>query len=333
MLIPTVALEATCNTTMDSTVEQNNPTLNFGSATILTLGKHNGRRSEIFIKFDLTPLEGLGAADIESAQLAFTISSLVSLGDSITERMFEAYEANEDWTEDTVTWQNKPAGFEWITTFGIDEDQLVAGATFNIDVTRAVKHWLSGTPNYGIYLKVTDNVAGDGSVFFTSKEGNPDERPKLIVEYTQLTPPPTAFDYNINPTQPSINLIQGQQATTAIEVTLTEGSPQPVTLTLSGLPADASYTFNPSTVTPSAASILTITAGQTTGTYTLTIQASSAELTQTTIVILTITQTQTATMIPLTLIYAAIAIIAIIAVTSIVLWKHRKPPPPPPPSS
>jgi len=89
----------------------------------------------------------------------------------------------------------------------------------------------------------------------------------------------TAFDFSVAVKQGDkyvyeAEVEEGGSVTFTIEVSLIRGEPRPVTLSVSGLPNDASYSLNPVVVTPPGTSILTIKAGSTTGVFSVDVKGS-----------------------------------------------------------
>lgn len=84
---------------------------------------------------------------------------------------------------------------------------------------------------------------------------------------TETPQPAFSFDITVQPAQASIHA--GEESDFTITVALTGGTPETVTLTLSGLPPDYVWAFNPQTLTPTSTATLHIKAGETTGTFTL----------------------------------------------------------------
>jgi len=74
---------------------------------------------------------------------------------------------------------------------------------------------------------------------------------------TQVLP----FTFQLSTTTSSAIVTAQVPAAVTVVVTITDGSPQPVELSVSGLPSGASYTFNVNPVLPTATSTLTITVG------------------------------------------------------------------------
>src|SRR5207249_1745701 len=79
-------------------------------------------------------------------------------------------------------------------------------------------------------------------------------------------------DFSISASPASLSLSAGQGGTTTISTAVTSGSAQTVSLSLSGLPAGATGSFNPSAVTAGGSSTLSISTASSTpgGSYTLT---------------------------------------------------------------
>src|SRR2546428_1550878 len=62
-----------------------------------------------------------------------------------------------------------------------------------------------------------------------------------------MTPVPDDFSISASPS--SVTVVQGQSVTSTVSTTVTSGNAQTMTLSASGLPAGATASFNPSTVT------------------------------------------------------------------------------------
>jgi hypothetical protein len=96
-------------------------------------------------------------------------------------------------------------------------------------------------------------------------------------------------DFSISASPASLSLVQGASGTSTISTAVTSGTGQAVTLSLSGLPAGATASFNPSLITGAGSSTLTVNTGSgAAGTYSLTITGTGASATHTTSVTLTV---------------------------------------------
>src|SRR5262249_48874688 len=100
----------------------------------------------------------------------------------------------------------------------------------------------------------------------------------------------TANDFSISAMPPSASVTVGGSAMYTVSTAVTSGSAQSVNLTASGLPADATATFNPTSVNAGASSTLTVATSATTlaGTYTITITGTGASATHSTRVTLVV---------------------------------------------
>ncbi len=105
--------------------------------------------------------------------------------------------------------------------------------------------------------------------------------------------PPTN-DFSISASPTSLSVSQGASGTSTISTAITSGSAQSVSLSVSGVPAGATASFNPTSVNSGGSSTLTINSGTAApGTYSLTVTGTSATATHTTSVNLTVTGTTT----------------------------------------
>ncbi len=220
---------------------------------------------------------------------------------------------------------------------------LPQGVTYKLSKTQG-KPPLTST----LTLTVPENVQPGEYTFKVQVEGGGLTRvrtAKVVVTAAPpttippTTPPPTTptagFDYSIVVDKNSVEASPGDQVTITVTVTLIQGTPGQVDLTVLGLPQDATYTLSPATLTPTASSVLTVNLGSSTGVYTLLIQATGGGRTKTQTVILRVKKAAGLT-INIKWLGIAAAIIAAVIIVAILAAKRRKPkppaiPPPPPP--
>jgi len=117
----------------------------------------------------------------------------------------------------------------------------------------------------------TSNLDGDYTIIVTASGGGVSKQTTIQLHVTKQQP----FDFTISVSPSSVEINQGESTTVVITVTKTSGTAKPVTLTLIGLPSGASYSFNPSSVTPTGSSVLTINAGSAKGSYTLLVKGTA----------------------------------------------------------
>jgi hypothetical protein len=100
----------------------------------------------------------------------------------------------------------------------------------------------------------------------------------------------TTNDFSISASPSSLSLQQGTGGSSTISTAVTSGSPQTVSLSVSGVPSGAAASLNPTSVTAGGSSTLSVNAGTAAaGTYTLTVTGTGASATHATTVALTVT--------------------------------------------
>ena len=112
----------------------------------------------------------------------------------------------------------------------------------------------------------------------------------------------TVNDFNLTPTPTAQTVAAGASATYTINTAVLSGSAQPIALTVTGLPAGVTGTFNPASVNAGASSILTVTAAATAGATTtqLTVTGTGSTATHTANVSLTVTNANAAPVVTIT---------------------------------
>jgi len=108
---------------------------------------------------------------------------------------------------------------------------------------------------------------------------------------------PPINDFSITPSPTARTVAAGSSTTYAINTAVLSGTAETIMLSVAGLPAGVTGTFNPTSVTAGGSSTLTVTvpAGTTASTSTLTITGIAPSKTHTTTVALTINQPPTVT--------------------------------------
>ena len=97
----------------------------------------------------------------------------------------------------------------------------------------------------------------------------------------------------------SLSAPQGSSATNTITASLVSGSPEPISLSTSGLPSGASASFSQKTCSPTCSSLLTIATAASTpaGAYTITVTGTGGGVNKTTSFSLTVTSSASTTII------------------------------------
>ena len=132
----------------------------------------------------------------------------------------------------------------------------------------------AGTAALGTYVLTVTGTAASGS-----------HSTSVSVTVTQ---PPTS-DFGIAASPASASVVSGGSAAYTVTTTVLSGNAESITLSISGVPAGASASFNPAAVTAGGNSTLTVDSGTAAaGTYTLTITGTAPSATHSATVSITI---------------------------------------------
>lgn len=135
--------------------------------------------SEVYLKFDLAPLELSGVA---RARLKIRTEKVLNTPITIA-----AYSlADDSWTQETLTLSNQPADGPEITALDITEESREQWYEF--DVTDFVRDQWQGDQTVSIHLLKTAG-SGTNSNMYTRDFGS---GPRLIIEQSQVLPTPVA---------------------------------------------------------------------------------------------------------------------------------------------
>ena len=138
----------------DATGNQDQPTVNFGSATELQCGK-DFASSPTFrvwftrghLRFDLSALTGRGAPDRARLRVYQYRSQAAGCLDTSVHRVTAM------WSEATLTWQNQPSFDPTAAGFACVGDSFDLGWK-SYDVTAIVRGWVAGSfPNFGLVIR------------------------------------------------------------------------------------------------------------------------------------------------------------------------------------
>jgi len=137
-------------------------------------------------------------------------------------------------------------------------------------------------------LTLTAGTAAPGTYAVTVTGTGASANHDTTVSFT-ITAPVTN-DFSISASPASLSLAQNTSGTSTISTALTSGTAETASLTVTGTPAGANATLNPTSVTTGGSSTLTVATGTAApGTYTLTVTGTAASATHTTAVTLTVT--------------------------------------------
>ncbi len=141
---------------------------------------------------------------------------------------------------------------------------------------------LTGLPSGTTYSFSTTTVTPTGSSTLTIKTSDLTGTYTVTVKGTygaaektdSFTLEVKEFDFTVSISPNNVEINQGETASIIVTVSLASGAAKEVTLTAVGIPAGATYSFNPSKVTPPGSSVLTINTGSAKGSYTIVIKGT-----------------------------------------------------------
>jgi hypothetical protein len=220
--------------TQDAEIQSANPDTNFGTINNISVDRQDGAgERQGLLRFD--NIFGLGlnqipiGSTINSALLTLRITST---SDVNAEMGF--YRMKLPWTQDTVT-SNSFLPIRGVQTNGVEaeafpdyvvpDNQLTLNNVFlDMDVTKSLQAWATGTTNFGWLV---DQTAVNGWDFATSETTNIANRPKLTVDFT---PPSGAGSFRLAYSSYTIPEPDAGSSTTTVLVTRVGGLTGTVTV-------------------------------------------------------------------------------------------------------
>ena len=169
----------------DAKIDQNNPTVNYGSGTTLTLQNRDGQNERIYTKFNLTDVNALinDADDIVQAEYCMYLTTATAEVSNI----YIHHVIEDNWNEGSITWNNQPCGTGFDNSTACDltpEDSLSASVINNYycwDITGLYEEHF-GNSTISLALITDENNAGGNAEIYNSKEAGSNQ-PYLNVSY------------------------------------------------------------------------------------------------------------------------------------------------------
>ena len=182
---------------LDSYIDENTPTSNYGGATTMNSESRNNRDRRSYVSFDLTTCAPNvpSSATVTSATLRLWVTAMPAAAC----RIEDVFAVSSAWTESAITWNNQPFGTAINNpASGTRTDSVTVGGGGGCtigsvgqyvpwNVTANVASFVSGSSsNFGWMIR--DDVEGaSGSgftvTFSTSDAGSIPQAPQLIVTY------------------------------------------------------------------------------------------------------------------------------------------------------
>ena len=158
---------------------------------------------------------------------------------------------------------------------------------------RTVNLSVSGLPAgaTGTFNPTTVNAGGSSVLTVSTTAATPAGTVGLVITGSYTSPPathstavsltvtaPVSDDFTISASPSAQTVVQGSSTSYTVATQVASGSARAITLSVGGLPAGATGTFDPASVNAGSSSVLTIatTAGAATGTFTVTITGQYA---------------------------------------------------------
>lgn len=161
----------------DSYIDENSPGNNYGYSSNLSVGDLWDGNIHTLIKF--VELDDYYGVIVHSATLELYIHDDFGGGAG------DCYIATitGDWSEDTVTWNNRPESASPRVYIGFFPGR---NEWLSVDVTEILEYWLEDlNPNYGFYIYQLYFVEQGSDMYSGDYSDDETLRPKLILDYSE----------------------------------------------------------------------------------------------------------------------------------------------------
>ena len=198
--------------TNDTYIYSYSPNSNYGSSTTMLVGTPAtaGRNYRSLIKFNLSDIPH--DVRIDNAILTLYVSSVANNNN----RIHNIHKINDNrlWVEMQATWNVYSNGNSWTNPGGDYNSTISSSATINttgyysFNLTDDVQFFVNNlSKNQGWLIKDSvEGVSNSRKTYVTSNSGTGSQRPKLEINWTDITPPkwdnlsqnnsePTMYDY------------------------------------------------------------------------------------------------------------------------------------------
>ncbi len=155
----------------DSTLEQADPTANFGGERLEVISESSGQNTRVVLRFGLT-----GSIPARSAVKTSFLMLVMEANEGSRNHAAHRVTGDPQWTESGVTWNSRDGSTNWTSAggdfFGTAADTITTGTTNGVTlswnirtdggVTNIPQGWLDGTvANRGLIIK--DTVEGSST--------------------------------------------------------------------------------------------------------------------------------------------------------------------------
>jgi hypothetical protein len=172
----TCTLSGTSSTT-DTYVDENAATSAFGSSTTLNVGPKSGKRTWMFVRFDLSScsIPATGGADSATLNLRITTAPAST-------RTLDVTPVLSTW-DGTLTWNGAQA-----LSYGANLATITTGTVSNVTKSVTVTADIdaknkNGCANYGLRISEASSNSNVATTFGSAENGTAANQPQLVVNY------------------------------------------------------------------------------------------------------------------------------------------------------
>lgn len=161
---------------MDTCVDSNIPYRNFGNYYALFIGKYlTDVIYRTLLKFDIS-----GLPEGKIITRADLILYIIRNDNSTYSKMYNVYNLQEDFNEDTVNYINQPAVYpDPLCRFEITNQ---VNTFIKFDITVLFNLWYNGEfPSYGLMIRAEDENSGSLVAFYSKNAGNYRYTPRVEI--------------------------------------------------------------------------------------------------------------------------------------------------------
>ncbi len=149
------------------------PTNILGGMDDLLVSGRDSARVYIHLPIEDIPFN----ASIDSASL------VLHIGNHTTPNASTAYLVKDNWSEDGLTWNNKPDYYAKYSNIALGT--ISSNDSIVIDIAKLIPLWKSGViDNNGIMIKLDDEANGESVMFLSSESKDSTKHPKMHLQYS-----------------------------------------------------------------------------------------------------------------------------------------------------
>ena len=205
MIDPTI-INGTGENVYSTYISTEDSDYNYSNRWYHHIGSDSSGVHRMLMKFEL-PKIGTGCS-IVSATAYLTAQENLFIHFFPSHKAINVHNINANWDEKTATWNNMNDKFDslietWFQAVGYNQYAPGEDVISEIDLTSIVKKWYSGTPNYGVMLKLNDESIEDPEMVSYSCRSKAYDlyyetayRPYLVITYLYQNGVLSYMDYN-----------------------------------------------------------------------------------------------------------------------------------------